>query len=54
MIKLGDDPQMCTENTSHLHEKKKKKKKTGIACIGRNFNEIYDISEYMSVQTRQK
>ena len=51
----GDNPQMCTENTSHLHEKKmKKNKNTGMACIGRNFNEIYDISEYMSVQTRQK
>ena len=56
MIKLGDDPQMCTENTSHLHEKKwkKEKKNTGNACIGRNFNEIYDLSEYMSAQTRQK
>ena len=48
----GDNPQMCTKNTSHLHEKKiwkKKKKNTGMACIGRNFNEIYDTSEYMPV-----
>ena len=45
----GDNPQMCTENTSPVHEKKKKEKNTGMACIGRNFNDIYDTSEYMSV-----